>query len=81
MYLWLRTRGGECESCAAVDPPRGKLGVSIWVEARLSKYLYGQPPHRLLQDWADQGLEVAQGTLIDRLRRLAPMFARLRKPA
>ena len=55
--------------------PRGKLGVSIWVEALLSKYLYGQPTHRLLQDWADQGLEVAQGTLTDGLRCLAPMFA------
>jgi transposase len=57
--------------------PRGKLGVSIWVEALLSKYLYGQPTHRLLQDWADQGLEVAQGTLTDGLRCLAPMFAPL----
>ena len=28
--------------------PRGKLGVSIWVQALLSKYHYGQPAHRLL---------------------------------
>jgi len=31
----------------------------------------------MLQDWADQGLEVAQGTLTDGLRCLAPMFAPL----
>lgn len=54
--------------------PRGKLGVSIWVQALLSKYHYGQPAHRLLRDWAGQGLRVAQGTLTDGLRRLQPLF-------
>jgi len=56
---------------------RGKLGVSIWVEALLSKYLYGQPTHRLLCDWGDLGLEIAQGTLTDGMRVLAPLFAPL----
>ena len=54
--------------------PRGKLGVSVWVQALLGKYLYGQPTHGLLQDWREQGLHVAQGTLTDGLKRLAPMF-------
>ena len=54
--------------------PRGKLGVSVWVNALLSKFLYGQPTHRLLQDWSDQGLHIAQGTLTDGLHRLAPLF-------
>jgi transposase len=31
--------------------PRHKLGLSIWVELLLSKFLYGQPTARLLQDW------------------------------
>ena len=53
---------------------RGKLGVSIWVEALLSKFLYGQPSHRLLQDWDDQRLHVAQGTLTEGLRKLLPML-------
>lgn len=57
--------------------PRGKLGVSVWVQALLGKYLYGQPTHRLLQDWREQGLHVAQGTLTDGLKRLAPFFAPL----
>lgn len=56
---------------------RGKLGISIWVEALLSKYLYGQPTHRLLQDWADHGLHVAQSTLTEGLHRLEPMLAPL----
>ena len=54
--------------------PRGKLGVSVWVQALLGKYLYSQPTHRLLQDWREQGLHVAQGTLTDGLKRLAPLF-------
>jgi transposase len=54
--------------------PRGKLGVSIWVEALLSKFVYGQPSARLLQDWRDQGLHISQGTLTDGLRCLLPMF-------
>lgn len=56
---------------------RGKLGVSIWVEVLLSKFVYGQPSSRLLQDWDDQGLHIAQGTLTDGLRRLLPLFAPL----
>ena len=57
--------------------PRGKLGVSIWVSALLSKFSHGQPTHRLLQDWNDQGMHIAQGTLTDGLRKLAPLFAPL----
>ena len=54
--------------------PRGKLGVSIWVEVLLSKFLYGQPSARLLHDWRDRGLVISQGTLTDGLRCLLPMF-------
>ncbi|MBL0087515.1 MAG: IS66 family transposase [Ideonella sp.] len=56
---------------------RGKLGVSIWVEVLLSKFVYGQPSARLLQDWRDQGLAIPQGTLTDGLHSLLPMFAPL----
>jgi transposase len=54
--------------------PRGKLGVSVWVNVLLSKFSYGQPTHRLLHDWSDQGLRISQGTVTDGLRRLAPLF-------
>ncbi len=54
--------------------PRHKLGLSIWVELLLSKFLYGQPTARLLQDWTERGLPIAQGTVTDGLQRLAPMF-------
>jgi len=56
---------------------RGKLGVSIWVQALLSKFVYGQPSARLLQDWNDLGLRISQGTLTDGLRCLLPLFAPL----
>jgi transposase len=56
---------------------RGKLGVSIWVEALLSKFAYGLPSVRLLQDWRDQGLHISQGTLTDGLRCLLPLFVPL----
>ena len=54
--------------------PRNKLGVSIWVELLLSKFLYGQPTARLLQDWNERGLCIAQGTVTEGLQRLAQMF-------
>ena len=54
--------------------PRGKLGNSLLVEALLTKYRYGQPTHRLLDQWRDQGLLVAQGTLTERLQHLLPLF-------
>ncbi|MDH5625252.1 MAG: IS66 family transposase [Nitrospira sp.] len=54
--------------------PRNKLGISVWVELLLSKFLYAQPTSRLLQDWAERGLPIAQGTITEGLRRLAPLF-------
>jgi transposase len=59
--------------------PRGKLGVSVWVHLLLGKYLHGQPLHRLLQDWEDQGLHLSAGTVTDGLHRLAPMFEPLQQ--
>jgi len=54
--------------------PRGKLGISVWVELLVGKYLYGQPTNRLLRDWREQGLHIAQGTVTDGLQRIAPLF-------
>jgi transposase len=54
--------------------PRGKLGISVWVQVLLGKYLYGQPTYRLLRDWREQGMHVAQGTITDGLQRIAPLF-------
>lgn len=63
---------------AAPAPPRlierGKFGISVWVTVLLSKFLYGCPSHRLLQELADHGLPMSAGTLAGGLQALAPLF-------
>lgn len=54
--------------------PRSDYGVSFWVEVILSKYRYGQPSNRHLQDLQDQGLGVSPGTLAGGLQAIAPLF-------
>ena len=56
---------------------RGKFGVSVWISVLLDKFLYGRPSHRLLQDLADHGLNMAPGTLAGGLKTLAPLFVPL----
>ena len=56
---------------------RGKFGLSVWTSVLLDKFVYGRPSHRLLQDLADHGLNMASGTLAGGLKALAPLFAPL----
>ena len=56
---------------------RGKFGVSVWISVLLDKFLYGRPSHRLLQDLAGHGLNMAPGTLAGGLKKLAPLFVPL----
>ena len=56
---------------------RGKFGMSVWTSVLLDKFLYGRPSHRLLQDLADHGLNMAPGTLTGGLKTLAPLFTPL----
>jgi transposase len=57
--------------------PKGKLGVSMWAEILLDKYLLQRPTYRLLQAWRWHGLDLSLGTVTDGLRRLEPLFAPL----
>jgi transposase len=54
--------------------PKSSLGVSVWVEALLGKYLYATPTHRLCADLNNLGAPVAMGTLTGGLKKLAPLF-------
>ena len=69
-----------CVSGIVTAPPparlinRGKFGISVWTSALLDKFVYGRPSHRLLQDLADHGLEMAPATLAGGLQMLAPLF-------
>jgi transposase len=54
--------------------PKSVLGVSVWVEVLLDKFLYYRPTHRLLAGWRTLGLDLSLGTLTDGLQRLSPLF-------
>jgi transposase len=54
--------------------PKSSLGVSVWVEALLGKYLYATPTHRLCADLKTLGASIALGTLTGGLKKLAPLF-------
>jgi len=53
---------------------RGKYGISVWIHLLLSKFLYGQPTYRLLQDLSDLGLNLSVGTITGGLKTIAPLF-------
>ena len=54
--------------------PKGSLGLSIWVEVLLAKFLTQQPLQRLLQQWQLLGLDLPAGTVTDGLQKLTPLF-------
>ncbi len=84
-----REKYGRC-GCAdqkgivtAPAPPRllnrNDIGVSVWVEILLSKYLYAQATHRLLKDFSSLGYPLSPGTVAGGLKRLIPLFEPLTK--
>jgi transposase len=54
--------------------PQGLLGVSVWVEILLDKFVGHRPTERLLGRWRLLGLDVAAGTVAGGLERLEPLF-------
>ena len=50
--------------------PKGRYGISVWVEILLDKYFTYRPTERLLNSWRLLGLDLAPGTVTDGLRRL-----------
>jgi transposase len=63
--------------------PRGRYGISVWVEILLDKYLSYRPTERLLASWRLSGLDLAAGTVTDGLQRLEallrPIYEALRE--
>ena len=57
--------------------PKGRLGVSMWVEILLDKYASQRPTERLLRSWRTLGLDLSAGTVTNGLRRLEPLFSGL----
>ncbi len=63
-----------CAPPAARVLPKGIYGVSVRVEALLDKYLFMRPTNRLLEDLRTRDFDLAQGTLTDGLKAMAPIF-------
>jgi transposase len=57
--------------------PKGRLGVSMWVEILLDKYASQRPTERLLRSWRLLGLDLSAGTVTNGLHRLEPLFSGL----
>jgi transposase len=45
--------------------PKSPIGVSVWTEVLLDKYLYGRPTARLCQALQPHGVPLSQGTVTD----------------
>ena len=50
--------------------PKGRYGISVWVEILLDKYFSYRPTERLLASWRLWGLDLAPGTVTDGLKQL-----------
>jgi transposase len=54
--------------------PKSLLGTSAWIEILLAKYFNHQPTERLLASWELIGLDLADSTVNEGLKRLQPLF-------
>jgi len=54
--------------------PKSGIGLSVWTEVLLSKYLFARATHNLCTDYAFRGLLLAPGTLTGGLKKIAPLL-------
>lgn len=54
--------------------PKGIYGTSVWVTVLLDKFYSMRPTYRLLSALKTHGLDLAQGTITDGLKAIAPLF-------
>lgn len=54
--------------------PKSSLGISVWVEMLLGKFLFSTPTNRLVADFGYQGFPISQGTITGGLKRLPELF-------
>ena len=54
--------------------PKSPVGISIWCEVLLDKYLHARPLERTCAAFRQHGLPLAKGTLTDGLQRIMPLF-------
>jgi transposase len=72
---------GPWQIVTAPAPPKliakSRLGISVWVEILLDKFVSQRPTERLLEQWRLLGLDLAAGTVTGGLQRLEPLFTPL----
>jgi transposase len=75
----------ECDGVSGLitAPPAPRLiakssvGISVWTEVLLNKFLFSRATYNLCTDYAYRGLPIAPGTLTGGLKRIAPLFTPL----
>jgi len=75
-------RGCECESVPGLITappaprliPKSGIGISLWTEVLLNKFLFSRATHNLCTDYSGRGLPIAAGTLTGGLKRITPLF-------
>jgi len=76
------TQACDCEGVAGIvtapAAPRlvakGGVGISVWTEVLLNKFLFSRATYNLCTDYAYRGLPIAPGTLTGGLKQIAPLF-------
>jgi transposase len=54
--------------------PKGKIGVSMWVQILLDKFEYYRPTHRFLNSLKNLGMNLPAGTVTSGLKKQLPLF-------
>ena len=75
----------ECEGVPGImtAPPAARLiaktsvGLSVWTEVLINKFLFSRATYNLCTDYAYRGLPIAPGTLTGGLKRITPLFTPL----
>lgn len=75
-------KGCDCEAGAGIITappaprliPKSSVGVSVWTEVLLNKFLFARATCNLCTDYGYRGLPIAPGTLTGGLKRMAPLF-------
>jgi transposase len=59
--------------------PKSTIGISVFVQVLINKFLYGLPLHRILTGFNNGGMPMSAGTMTDALQRISPLFTPLQE--
>ncbi len=57
--------------------PKSTIGISVFVQVLISKFLYGLPLNRILSGFSNTGMPMSAGTMTDALQRVSHLFTPL----